>query len=122
MVTQRLTIGKNAEHRARLFLESRGYQFIAQNWQCYTGEIDLIVRDKTQIIFVEVRARREEGYTTPLESVDWAKQQKIIKTALHFLQEKNWLDTMDCRFDIICIANGKLEWIKDAFTADGVYD
>jgi putative endonuclease len=108
--------GDLAEQKACDFLQSQGLQLIIRNYRCRYGEIDLIMHDKNDIVFVEVRSRACSDYGHPEESVNRHKQKKILHTALYFLQEKNTLDTIDCRFDVIGLLNNQIEWIKDAFT------
>lgn len=111
-------LGISAEQQARDFLCARGLQLITQNYRCFRGEIDLIMRDKNDVVFVEVRSRSYSTYGSPSESVTKPKQKKIITTAMHFLQRKNWLNKINCRFDVVGIQKNEIDWIKDAFTAD----
>lgn len=118
--TQR--IGKQAELKACLFLQKQGLTLLQQNYLCFHGEIDLIMKDKDDIVFVEVRYRTHKDYGSALESVTKTKMNKLIKTASHFLQKKNWLYKVNSRFDIIAIhtiANKlQFEWVKHAFSVE----
>lgn len=118
--TQKL--GKLAELEACRFLISRGLKLLNQNYRCFYGEIDLIMQDQDMVVFIEVRCRTRLDYGTPLETVNRCKQMKLVKTATHFLQKKQWLHKVTSRFDIISIfsANGKSEinWVKNAFMRD----
>lgn len=115
-------IGKQAELEARLFLQKQGLRVIAQNYTCHYGEIDLIMRDNDEVIFIEVRSRYRIDYGHASETINKAKQRKIIKAATHFLQKKQWLYKVNSRFDIIAFqffeVKWQLEWIKNAFFAD----
>jgi putative endonuclease len=115
-------IGKQAEQQACLFLQNKGFQLLEQNYHSRFGEIDLIMRDRDDIVFVEVRSRSCMEYGHPLESIDRRKQQKLINTAVLFLQKKGWLYKVTGRFDIITMQflSGKwqLDWIKNAFSAE----
>jgi putative endonuclease len=122
MVILHLSAGKQAEAKARMFLEAKGLTCITHNWRCPTGEIDLIMRDGEEIVFVEVRSKASVADEDPSESITPVKQKKIVKTALLFLQQQQILDTVDCRFDVISLSGGQLKWFRDAFTADGIYD
>jgi putative endonuclease len=111
--------GQHAEQQALGFLQNQGLQLLDQNYRCHQGEIDLIMRDSNIIVFVEVRTRSNSCYEDPIESVTIGKQKKIFKAATHYLQKMNWLDSVDCRFDIIGITDpNQVEWIKDAFEVD----
>ena len=107
--------GDLAELKACDFLQSNGLQLIIRNYRCKHGEIDLIMIDKTEIVFIEVRSRSREDYGYAEETVDRHKQKKLLHSAMHFLQEIDHLDTFDCRFDVIGFLNNKIEWIKNAF-------
>jgi len=118
MVVHRKNLGNKAEERACAFLQARGLIFIMQNYRIKCGEIDLIMRDNNDIVFIEVRSRTKDNYGSAIDSINKNKQRKILKTALFFLQQKNWLNKMNCRFDVIAVNPNHVEWIQDAFTAD----
>ena len=50
--------GQAAEDLAARYLQARGLQLLARNVRCRAGEIDLVLREGAQIVFVEVRLRR----------------------------------------------------------------
>ena len=110
--------GASAERKAEEFLSSQGLAIIERNYRCRRGEIDLIMRDRETILFVEVRFRKNLGFGTPAETVTLGKQKKIIATARYFLQmHRNYLRS-PCRFDVLAISGSSQEnvdWIKDAF-------
>lgn len=118
-MTLAITRGKLAEEEACRFLLQQGLQLIEANYRCYHGEIDLIMRDKKSIIFVEVRSRSDARHGHALETVTTGKQQRIIKASQHFLQRKKWLNKVYCRFDVVAIQvdTGKkaIDWLKNAF-------
>lgn len=110
--------GAQAEARALAFLLQRGLVKISQNYRCKLGEIDLIMKHNDSLVFIEVRLRTHQAFANAAESVTIRKQQKIIKTALYYLQEHQLTESINCRFDVIAFSdNGEPEWIKDAFSA-----
>lgn len=113
-------IGQQSESLACEYLQAQGLLLIQRNFRCYFGEIDLIMKDKQDIVFIEVRSRQSVEYGYADESVTPKKMKKIITTANYFLQKHNYLNKINGRFDIIAIHPIKgikqLEWIKDAFT------
>lgn len=111
-------IGQEAETLACHWLEKKGLKLLTRNYRCIFGEIDLVMRDNTEVVFIEVRKRSNVNYGSAVESVTFAKQRKLIKTAMHYLQKLHWFDKVQCRFDIVGISNGQIEWIKDAFSAE----
>ena len=52
------------------YLESQGMKILERNFRCRTGEIDLIARDGTCLVFVEVKYRTTDRYGSPLEADD----------------------------------------------------
>lgn len=111
-------LGQKAEENAYRFLEKQGLKLLERNYRCFFGEIDLIMLDDDEVVFIEVRMRTDTHFITPIESVSLNKQKKIIRTATHYLQKKKWYDQVPCRFDIVGIAGNQPEWIKDAFSID----
>ena len=113
-----IKIGAKQESIALKFLQQKGLKLITKNFRSKIGEIDLIMHDTTQIIFIEVRYRNLKSHGTPAETVNYTKQQKIIKTSTIYLIQNNLYDKVNIRFDIISINNdpvSPIEWIKNAF-------
>ena len=94
------TTGLAGQEAAEKYLQSNGYEVLERNYRLRTGEIDLILKHGTYIVFVEVKSRKSLGYGLPREAVGHVKQQRIIKTALHFLSCNN-LTECDIRFDVV---------------------
>lgn len=113
-------VGLRGQSEAAAFLRGRGYGILAENYRTRTGEIDIIARKGGYIIFVEVKFRAGESHGTPAEAVNFAKQKKIIRTALHFIAAKN-LAEQDFRFDVIEVTQKSganiVNHIEDAFGA-----
>jgi putative endonuclease len=125
MLTQinRITIGKQIEELAIIYLTNKNLAFIEKNFRSKYGEIDLIFKDlsqpQQQIIFVEVRYRKSIFFGEPKESITRSKQKKIITTANYYLNYKFCNQPIYYRFDVIACSgslnNIKIDWIKDAF-------
>ena len=118
-VNKPLSPGERAEEHAEAYLQQQGLTTCAKNYRCKLGEIDLIMLDGGTLVFVEVRLRTNRLFLSATESVTLAKQQKIIRTAQRFLQERNLSDKYACRFDVIAFnssESGSPEWIRDAFS------
>ena len=112
------TAGAQAETIAENFLTAQGLVKRARNYRCKLGEIDLIMQHQDTLVFVEVRLRRHGQFASAAESVNIAKQRKIVKTAQYYLQQHQLTDRMNCRFDVIAFSDQQHpEWIKDAFNA-----
>ena len=109
--------GQQAENTACAFLQQRGMSLIEKNYRCRSGEIDLIMRDGRQLVFVEVRYRRSQAYGGPIESIDHRKRLKLIATAKHYLLVKKVRSA--ARFDIVGIsADNQVHWIPNALEAE----
>jgi len=115
--------GKNAELFARRHLEQQGMRLVEANYHCKMGEIDLIMRDRDMLVFVEVRYRRSAAFGSATESITPGKQHKLLAAARQYLQQ--YRASIPCRFDVVGITgqNGmnNIEWIRDAFQSDEVY-
>lgn len=107
--------GLAAEAEACRHLQQQGLELIERNYRCRQGEIDLIMKDGKSTVFVEVRYRSNPNFGGAAASVDPRKQGKLIATASHYLQQHHALAQQPARFDVIAIAPGTLEWIRDAF-------
>jgi putative endonuclease len=109
--------GAVAEERGRAFLLSQGLQWVESNYHCRWGEIDLVMLDKNYLVFVEVRARTSASFGGAAASVSYRKQQKLIRTAAHYLLVKKQYNKQPVRFDILAFEGAALgiDWIKNAF-------
>ena len=111
--------GQLYENRARRFLQRHGLRDFQTNYHSRMGEIDLIARQGDVLVFIEVRYRQHQKHGTAVETVSFQKQQKIRRTAQHFLQKNGLTYKTCCRFDVIgitgCPDRLKYQWIKNAF-------
>ncbi|WP_455198892.1 YraN family protein [Kaarinaea lacus] len=123
MATAKQHTGQQAEQTACQYLQSQGLSLLEKNYSCPRGEIDLIMRDRNTVVFVEVRFRRDTRFGSGAETVDRRKQNKLLATAAHYLQQNPKAARSACRFDVISLtANDsgeqQMDWIADAFQAD----
>jgi putative endonuclease len=82
------------------------------------GEIDLIMRaaDGT-CVFVEVRQRASSSHGGAAASVSWTKQKRLVFAARHYLLRLRTVPP--CRFDVVAVQAGDIEWLPGAFDAGG---
>jgi len=113
-MTTTIERGDQHEKIASDYLISQGLTRITANYHSRYGEIDLIMRDKGTLVFVEVRYRRSNKFGGAVMSITPDKQRKIALTALQFLQKNNKTDHL-CRFDVVAISEHETRWIKSAF-------
>ena len=112
--------GRLAEEQALAYLIKHGLTLVTQNYNCRLGEIDLIMRDKDHLVFIEVRSRVSRQFGGGVASVTYAKKQKIIKAATCYILECQKQNEVALRFDVLSIdgKSASITWIKDAFGAD----
>lgn len=110
--------GEQAEQAALQHLQAAGLRLLQRNFRCRRGEIDLIMRDDENLVFVEVRYRGNDYFGGAAESVDTRKQEKLMLSAEHYMQKHAKTAKLAARFDVVCIdGQARLEWIRDAFEA-----
>jgi putative endonuclease len=116
--------GDRSERSAARHLQSLGYKILTRNFSCRLGELDIVARDGDTLVFVEVRSTQRDDTQRPALSVDPAKQKRLTRLALHYLQKHKLLNHA-ARFDVICIAwpagqkTPTLDHFKNAFDAQG---
>ena len=105
---KRHIVGEIGEKIANKYLVENGYQIIKKNFRCKQGEIDIIAKDKNEIVFVEVKTRTNEKYGRASEAVNKIKKIHMKKSAAIFLKENNF-SRFTIRFDVIEVymINGK---------------
>ncbi|MBO5426746.1 MAG: YraN family protein [Lachnospiraceae bacterium] len=108
--------GQDKENIAVNYLKNKGYFIIQTNFRVRQGEIDIVARDGSTIVFVEVKYRSTSRSGNPLEAVNKTKQRKISKAALFYLN-KNKIspDNTPIRFDVIGILGEQITHIENAF-------
>ncbi len=119
------TSGDVAEAIALEYLQQQGLTLITRNFRCRRGEIDLIMQHHDSIVFIEVRYRRNNHFGGAHASVNRRKQDKLIVSALHYLQKNRRAARQPARFDVIAIhaemrttTQPDIQWIQDAFQAN----
>ncbi len=118
MTTQQ--IGRAAEEKALAYLQEKGLKLVTRNFNCRLGEIDLIMRDREYLVFIEVRSRTNTNYGGGLASITYAKKQKIIKATTYYLLKNRVHDKFPLRFDVISLdgTSSSIVWLQDAFGMD----
>jgi len=103
--------GRNAEDRAVLLLEARGYRVVDRNYRERRGELDIIAWDGDVLVFVEVRARHAEDFGDVAESIGTSKRAALIRTARGYLRTHD-LEEAPVRFDVVTFAGEELERVR----------
>ena len=114
-------IGAAAEQLAENYICRQGLKFIARNVSYPFGELDLIVEDREELVFVEVRFRSNSNYGSAAETVSIKKQKRLLLAAQRWLADNQRYQNHYCRFDLIAIDSfvdsKHLIWEKNAFQA-----
>jgi putative endonuclease len=117
--------GERGEQLAVDFLKQLGYQIKHQNYRCRQGEIDIIAKDGSTLVFIEVKTKAQSAFGAPQAMVTPTKQKTITHVAMRYVQQHHVLNTA-LRFDVIGITflpNGKpkVEHIPAAFNPIGAF-
>jgi putative endonuclease len=95
-------VGRWGESEAARYLTARGYRILERNLRTPYGEIDILARQGGQLVFVEVKTRTSRAFGNPEEAVTARKQEHLLASARHYLQENPNLPA-DWRVDVIAI-------------------
>jgi len=116
-------MGDYGEALAKKHLRRAKLKILATNYRCPAGAVDIIALDRrTQpdtIVFVEVKTRTSDRYTSPAGAVDAEKQRRIRNVANYYLRHKQAGDFLT-RYDIVSIVipdtgEPRIEHVVDAF-------
>jgi len=102
--------GAWGEQLAEDYLRRKGYEIVERDWRCGHRDIDIIALDDEELVFVEVKTRRNTIFADPEDAVDWKKRRNLLYAANAFVKMKRL--KCDFRFDLITIVG------SDSDTAD----
>lgn len=115
---RKIVTGKTGEGIASGFLTQNGYQILDVNYRCPIGEIDIVARERDELVFVEVKTRKSSAMGYPEQAVGTAKQKKMSQLALWYLRDKKVGDA-PVRFDVVAIlmlpSGNDIRLIRNAF-------
>jgi putative endonuclease len=108
--------GHLAERWVGLLMCLRGYRIIARRYRCAYGEVDLIVRRRRHLRFIEVKYRRDYRDDEIDRILPTPRSQtRIKKTALHFVSTQYYHQDMTIHLDCVIIGRfGRAQWFWDA--------
>ncbi len=107
--------GRAAELAVLAYLKRQGLKLVQANFSCPAGEIDLIMRARDTLVFIEVRERAGGDYGGAAASVGPVKQGRIVRAAQVYLQR--FEDEPACRIDVVTIEGSEITWLKGAIDA-----
>ena len=102
MSRSRVGLGKTGEDLACAELQRRGYAIIARRYRRWGGELDIIARDGSTLVFVEVKARESHEFGAAAEAVTALKRRRMAQIAVDFVA-RHRLDGCACRFDVVTV-------------------
>jgi putative endonuclease len=116
----RLERGRLWEAHAATYLEACGLTVLARGYRCRLGEIDLVCRDDSHLVIVEVRARGSGALCSAVDSIGAAKRRRIVLATRHLLMRHSEWQAAPIRFDVVTFdaidrAEPQVRWIKNAF-------
>ena len=99
------TLGDRGENLAARHLRNLGYRIITRNFRCPLGEIDIVARDGSTLVFCEVKTRSYEDQgagVTPEDQVNPTKRHQITKAARYYLGRYGTVQPA-ARFDVVAV-------------------
>ncbi len=102
----RKEIGKIGEEKAWDYLQKKGYSLVEKNFRTRYGELDIIIKKKETLIFVEVKTRVGYYLGKPHEAVNLRKI-RHLKRAIQYFLLKNGYKNNKLRLDVVSIVLDK---------------
>jgi putative endonuclease len=111
-------LGKLGEDLACTELCRRGYSILARRYRTKYGEIDIVARDGSTIVIVEVKTRDGNAFGDGVDAVTWLKQRQMFRMGTDYLLRRK-LSDQPCRFDVVAVNIGggvpRVEVYRNAF-------
>ena len=118
--------GRRGEAAAAEYLRKKGYEITEANYTTRFGEIDLIAKKHDDVIFVEVKTRKDKRFANAFEAVTAGKRAKIQTAADQWLSSNDPKSKLNVRFDVVEVYLDEEEGtpfsinhIENAFTSEG---
>ena len=102
MTAARQAFGELGERIAERWLRRKGWRVLDRRFRWGHRDIDLVVEREGTVAFVEVKARRGDGFGGPVEAVNWRKQKELGRSARVWI-DRNRRPASAYRFDVIGI-------------------
>lgn len=106
--------GRRAEFWAKFFLRLKGYQILAECYKTKVGEIDLIARKASDLVFIEVK--RRATLKSGEEALTHKTRHRVTATAKIYVARFPVFQSLAMRFDAILISpKFQIRHIRDAW-------
>jgi putative endonuclease len=96
-------VGRHGEDVAADHLRDNGFELLDRNWRCRWGELDLVARDGTCLVAVEVKTRRSTRAGHPLEAVTPVKLARLRRLLAAWLQAHPEVRAPRIRIDVVAV-------------------
>jgi putative endonuclease len=110
--------GRRGEKLAVEFLRGNGFEILECNWRSRHEEIDIIARDRQELVIIEVKTRTAKSFGRPEEAVSLKKQRNLVNAAEDYIKRRN--SQLETRFDILSIVfhgeRSEIRHIQRAFS------
>lgn len=107
--------GSSYEKLAEAYLKEQGYEILQMNYRCKLGEIDIVARADSYLVFIEVKYRRDASCGLPQEAVDRPKQRTICRVADYYCLTHSYVENTPCRFDVVAVCGTEIQLFQNAF-------
>ena len=121
--------GQLGESLALKFLQNKGFSLIEKNYRKPWGEIDIIVKNGSDLRFVEVKtvttvqkvSRGTFDEYEPEDNIHPAKLKRLGRTIETYLLDKDISDDIDWQLDSIAVyldqegREIKIEWLENIY-------
>jgi putative endonuclease len=112
-------VGAYGERVAVAHLLAQGMVLLDRNWRGRAGEIDIILRDGSAIVFCEVKTRRGDRFGAPAEAVVPTKVRRLRRLAAQWLAQAG-VRPAEVRFDVVSVlpqpaGAARIEHLRGAF-------
>ncbi len=109
-MNRNIDLGETGEKIAVQFLEEKGMKILERNYRFARAEVDIIALDGNELVFVEVKTRKNEAFGNPESSITKRKIQQIKKVAEYFISEKE----KELNFDSVRIDAIAIKFLKNS--------
>jgi putative endonuclease len=109
--TPKQLLGKQGEERAVEYLRQKHYQILCVNYRSKSVEADIIARDNSELVFVEVKTRTKSYGIHPSEAVDYKKMANVFQAGMAYMREHHL--RMDFRCDIVSVMPNTIEHFEN---------
>ena len=110
-------LGRIGENIIADYITKLGYKVVERNFACNQGEIDIIAKDKEELVFIEVKTRTDISYGEASEAVTDTKKRHLINSIKYYIYKQK-LENQPIRIDVaeVYIECGKVKinYIKQA--------